>query len=326
MPGKTLLSEDGELYRQALSISNSDINVLILGETGSGKEVIANLIQENSRRTNKPYVKINCAAIPETLIESELFGHEKGAFTGALERKKGKLELANTGTILLDEIGDMRLELQARLLRVTDGKSFNRVGGNEEIPLDVRFISATHVNVENAIANGKFRSDLYYRLGVAIIIVPPLRQRRDEIQSVAEHILNRIRSEEIYGDAKSFSDDAIEAMLNYKWPGNFRELENRICMGLINSKTGEMKAADMFGLKEEDEIRLQQASIGSGDWVTGLMDLGLENIEKKLVMEALRRSNFVQKEAAKLLEISARALNYRIKYFGITHPTWPVHA
>lgn len=291
-----------KLYETALAAALNDLNILVIGETGSGKEVVADIIQKGSARKDKPYVKINCAAIPETLIESELFGHEKGAFTGADRRKEGKLEVANGGTILLDEIGDMPFHLQSRLLRVTDGSTFTRIGSNEEISVDVRFISSTHIDLKKAIEANRFRLDLYYRLSGMVITVPPLRDRKDEIISIADRML---------GAEYEFSTDALTAILAYNWPGNFRELENKISAARIKAKGRVVESGDLFETEPASSVPNS--------------DLNLEEMERNAVLRALEMTGWVQKEAAKLLGISPRAINYKIKHFGFTHPSWGVN-
>lgn len=304
-----------KLYEEALNVASHDLNVLILGETGAGKEVIADLIRRNSERKDAPYVKVNCAAIPETLIESELFGYEKGAFTGALQRQIGKLEAANGGIILLDEIGDMPIMLQPRLLRVTDGYGFARIGSNEELKVDVRFISSTHLDIEKAITENRFRSDLYYRLASTVIKIPPLRERQDELLILANKLLDK-KKEEIGVSVFKLSEGAKLAIRNYDWPGNFRELENKITAGLLSAKGFEITAADMFA-----SAKAERRKAKPGD----LDDLNLRKLEQDAVLEALRRTDYNQKDAAKLLRISARALNYKIKLWGLTHPSWPAN-
>lgn len=310
-----ILSPD--LFEQALHAARHDLNILIQGETGSGKEVLSDFIQENSERKQKPYVKLNCAAIPATLIESELFGHEKGAFTGAERKKQGWLEIAHTGTMLLDEIGDMPVELQPRLLRVTEGHSFSRIGSNEELSVDVRFISSTHINIERAIEEKKFRSDLYYRLTGAIIVIPPLRERKDEILKIAETFLKfKQDQQEIGSEIKGFTSEAKEALLEYPWPGNFRELENKIYSGALRAKGYQISKGDMFQVFDPP---MQNVTVDM------LSDLNLDRLHEGAILEALRRSNYLQKGAARLLGISPRALNHWIKQRKIKHPSWLVN-
>ncbi|NIM58631.1 MAG: response regulator [Candidatus Aminicenantes bacterium] len=217
------------------TVAPTNATVLIIGKTGTGKEVIARAIHHLSPRRNKPFIATSCAALPESLLESELFGHEKGSFTGAVERKKGKFEAGDKGTLFLDEIGEINANTQIHLLRALEEKKITRVGGNEEICVDVRVIAATNRDLKNSIKQGTFREDLYYRLNVVTIGLPPLKDRMEDILPLAEHFLRKY-AEENYKKIKKFSDDAIEFMMNYPWPGNVRELENMIERGVILSK------------------------------------------------------------------------------------------
>jgi len=217
------------------TVAPTNATVLIFGKTGTGKEVIARAIHHQSPRRNKPFIATSCAALPESLLESELFGHEKGSFTGAVERKKGKFEAGDKGTLFLDEIGEINANTQIHLLRALEEKKITRVGGNEEINVDVRVIAATNRNLKTSIKQGKFREDLYYRLNVVTIDLPPLKDRMEDILPLAEHFLKKY-AEENNKRIKNFSDDVVEFMLNYSWPGNVRELENMIERGVILSK------------------------------------------------------------------------------------------
>ena len=307
------------LRESAEKIAEHNVNVLILGETGSGKEYIADLIQRKSERKNKPYIKLNCAAIPETLIESELFGYEKGAFTGATEKRAGKLEMANGGIMLLDEIGDMPIALQSRLLRVTDGQPFTRVGGNAEITVDVRFISATHKNIEMEIKSAHFREDLYYRLAQTTLITPPLRHRKNEIIKLAEEILLLIKAAgEAPETVQGFSEELKVAMIKYDWPGNFRELRNKITHAAIKASPPLIETADMFN-KESAVV------FADSEWTSFMQDLNYERAARKIILEALNRANWRQKDAAVLLGLSTRRLNYKISQHKIKHHKWPIN-
>jgi two-component system response regulator AtoC len=217
------------------TVAPTNATVLIIGKTGTGKEVIARAIHHQSPRRNKPFIATSCAALPESLLESELFGHEKGSFTGAVERKKGKFEAGDKGTLFLDEIGEINANIQIHLLRALEEKKITRVGGNEEINVDVRVIAATNRDLKTSIKQGKFREDLYYRLNVVTIDLPPLKDRMEDILPLAEHFLKKY-AEENNKRIKKFSDDVVEFMLNYSWPGNVRELENMIERGVILSK------------------------------------------------------------------------------------------
>lgn len=310
------------LYKQIDEIAPYNVNVLLLGETGVGKEVIADLIQKKSVRSDKPYIKVNCTAIPETMIESELFGFEKGAFTGAFQSHKGKFEEANEGTILLDEIGDANLSVQAKILRVAENKAFSRLGSNKEIKCDVRIISATNKNIEEAAAREEFRSDLFYRLAGAVLLVPSLRHRQGDIENFISHFEQQAE-EEIGKDILGLSLEAKNLLLSHTWPGNLREMQQVIRRAVIATPAGE-------------EIRLEHITLRSqkrGSSIAPVMpieinplnklkDLSLANAEKDLVLEALRRCNWQQNKAARLLGISPRAMNYKISMYGITHTTW----
>ena len=217
------------------TVAPTNATVLIIGKTGTGKEVIARAIHHQSPRRSKPFIATSCAALPESLLESELFGHEKGSFTGAVERKKGKFEAGDKGTLFFDEIGEINANTQIHLLRALEEKKITRVGGNEEINVDVRIIAATNRNLKTSIKQGKFREDLYYRLNVVTLDLPPLKDRMEDILPLAEHFLKKY-AEENNKRIKTFSDDVVEFMLNYSWPGNVRELENMIERGVILSK------------------------------------------------------------------------------------------
>lgn len=217
------------------TVAPSNATILIIGKTGTGKEVIARAIHHQSPRRNKPFIATSCAALPESLLESELFGHERGSFTGAVERKKGKFEAGDKGTLFLDEIGEINANTQIHLLRALEEKKITRVGGNEEITVDVRVIAATNRNLKTLATQGKFREDLYYRLNVVTIDLPPLKDRMEDILPLAEHFLKKY-AEENNKNIKKFSDDVVKFMLNYSWPGNVRELENMIERGVILSK------------------------------------------------------------------------------------------
>ena len=214
-----------QVYEQVSQVARTNTTVLIRGESGTGKELIAHAIHYNSLRAKKPFVKVSCAALPETLIESELFGYEKGAFTGAQARKKGRFELAEGGTLFLDEIGDLDPQTQVKLLRVLQEREFERLGGTETIKVNVRLIAATNKDLEKAIAEGKFREDLYYRLNVFAIFVPPLRERKPDVLLLADHFLEKF-SQEHSKNIRRISTPAIDMLMSYHWPGNVRELEN----------------------------------------------------------------------------------------------------
>ncbi len=248
--GKIIGNSDAiqAVVRRAEKIANTDISTLLQGESGTGKEVFARSIHDHSPRKDKPFVAINCASIPENLLESELFGHEKGAFTGANKTTLGKIETAQGGTLFLDEIGDMPLGLQAKMLRFLQERVIERVGGRSEIPVDIRVICATHRDLQNMVAEESFREDLYYRIGEIPIMIPPLRERDQDIILLARTFLNQYR-EEFNAKAKSFSDGAINAMLAHRWPGNIRELQNKLKSAVIMAE-GSLVHAEDLGLME----------------------------------------------------------------------------
>jgi len=313
-----------EVLRKAHKVAPSDASLLLLGESGTGKEVIAGVVHYNSLRRRNAFVRVNCAALHENLLETELFGHEKGAVTGAVNTRDGRVEQAGGGTIFLDEIGDMSLNTQAKVLRVLQEREFERVGGNRTISADVRVISATNKNLEEEIAEGRFREDLYYRLNVVAVTLPPLRERRDDIMPLARFFLGKF-SMSMNKDVMGFDAKAEEMLLGHHWPGNIRELKNTVERSLL--------FADGRDIGVED---LGMRSDGPGpDWdgtsaLAGLVlpdeGLDLEEVEKELVVKALEKADWVQKQAAMYLGLSPRVLNYKIKRFGITHGNWIVNS
>lgn len=297
-----------EVLSVVKKICPSHATVLITGETGTGKEVVASAIHFNSPRRKKAFVKVNCVNLPETLLESELFGHEKGAFTGAYRRRIGRFEQAQGGTIFLDEIGDMNLAIQAKVLRVLEERQFERLGGIQTIKVDVRVLVATNKNLKALIRTGEFREDLYYRINVAHIHLPPLRERPEDILPLANFFLKRFNlgsNKQI----KGFSSKATKLLLDYHWPGNVRELENVVERAVLMTEGTIIDAEDL-----SIEYDLFPSIIKKG--------IKLKEAERELTIQALERSNWVQKDAAKLLGISRRAISYKIKKYGIKHPNW----
>lgn len=286
-------------------ISKSDSTVLIYGESGTGKELIATTIHYHSSRKDKPLIKVNCAALPEGLIESELFGHEKGAFTGAIKRKPGRFELANGGTIFLDEIGDLPLSTQAKLLRVIQERTFERVGGTETLNVDVRVIAATNKNLEREVREGRFREDLYYRLNVIPITLPPLRQRREDIPYLIDFFLNKYRDKT--SKNVRFSKDAIDVLLKYDYPGNVRELENIVerCVTLSTSDIITKDDLPDFVFKKTDGIRM-----------LSLSDVAAK-AEEEYIIKVLKATKGNKTRAAEILGISRKTLWEKIKAYGI---------
>ncbi|CAG0950363.1 Transcriptional regulatory protein ZraR [Myxococcaceae bacterium] len=297
-----------DLARRAAPVRST---VLVTGETGTGKELVAGLVHQASPRAKRPFVKVNCAALPETLLESELFGHERGAFTGADRLRIGRFEQANGGTLLLDEVGDLSPATQVRLLRVLQEQEFHRLGGREPIRTDVRILAATHRELERDVAAGRFREDLYFRLHVIRIHLPPLRERVEDLLALAEHFLAR-SCRELGRSGVGFTTAARERILSHAWPGNVRELRNAVERALLLAD-GDRVDARHFGIPD--------ASARPGGVAPGA-SLDLEETERALVMEALRRTGHVQKEAARLLGVSRRKLNYMIQKLAITHPSW----
>jgi DNA-binding NtrC family response regulator len=286
-------------------IAKTDSTCLIRGESGVGKEVVVNLIHELSERRDQPLVKVNCAAIPETLLESELFGYEKGAFTGAYQRKAGKFELANKGTIFLDEIGDIPLLLQAKLLRVIQGREIERLGGLHPVKVDVRIITATNKNIEEETKKGAFREDLFYRLNVVTIDIPSLRERKEDIPLLLDFFLKKFNDRHKKG-LKGFTKEARDLLIKYDYPGNVRELENVVERAVVLTRGEYISLEDLPSLSE-----------GEGPLVDGHIKDVIESMEKKMIMEALVKSDWVQTKAAAIIGISERMLRYKIKKYNI---------
>jgi DNA-binding NtrC family response regulator len=296
-----------ELFSLVKEIASLRSTVLIQGESGTGKELVARAIHFSGERAEKPFIAVSCAALAETLLESELFGHEKGAFTGAVLQKRGKFELANSGTILLDDIGDISPKLQMDLLRVLQEKSLYRVGGSEEIRVDVRVIAATHVDLEAAVRQGQFREDLFYRLNVINIIIPPLRERIEDIPLLSKAFVERL-SHELGKRVTDISEEALKKLMDYAWPGNVRELENAVERALVTCKEQVLSETDfqfLSGTKKE----------GRDGAVLPVMTL--EALEKEAIIATLHRTGGNIKEAASQLGIDRSTLYDRIKRYNI---------
>ncbi|MBW1972389.1 MAG: sigma-54-dependent Fis family transcriptional regulator [Deltaproteobacteria bacterium] len=285
-------------------VAPTDVTVLILGESGTGKELIANAIHQLSQRKDGPFVKVNCAAIPETLLEAEMFGYVRGAFTGASTKREGRFSLANKGTIFLDEIGDMPISTQAKLLRVIQEREFEPLGSSNSIKVDVRIIAATNKDLKKEIKEGKFREDLYYRLSVVEIDVPPLRERKEDIPILAHHFLNEA-SKRNKINVKQFEPLAMDLLIRYNWPGNIRELENLIERGVVLSK-GEFFTHDLLppNLKEESE-KTQN--------IAPNLLMPLKEVEKQLIINALKKTSGNKTKAAQILGITRKTLFNKIK-------------
>ncbi len=301
-----------EVYRLIEQVSNSSATVIIRGESGTGKDLVAHAIHYNSLRADKPFVKVNCTALPDTLLESELFGHEKGSFTGAVERKIGRFEKAHGGTVFLDEIGDFSMNLQVKLLRVIQFKEFERVGSLKTIKTNVRIVVATHKNLEEQIKDGLFREDLYYRVNVFPIYLPPLRERKDDIMLLADYFLERITAENNKNISR-ISTPAIEMLTRYHWPGNIRELENCIERAVLLCDEEVIRAEH---LPPSLQMVKKTESI-SGRSFTEI----IANKEKELIVDALKQTGGKQRKAAKELGITERMLGYKIKKYKI-HPKY----
>ncbi len=293
-------------------VAPSQATVLIRGESGTGKELIANAIHYASTRSDQPFVKVSCAAIPETLLESELFGHEKGAFTGAIQKRMGRFEEADGGTIFLDEIGELTLSTQVKLLRVLQEREFQRLGSNLNLKTDVRLIAATHRNLEEAMRQGLFREDLYYRLNVISILLPPLRERREDIPLLIDHFLKKY-SEINHKKIVDLSKEARALLMRYSYPGNIRELENIIERAVVLCRGEIITTQDLpFHLKEETSEREWKVP-GKGKTLFE----SIEEIERDLIIKALEQHQGIQTRAAESLGISERVLRYKIKKYKI---------
>ncbi|ABL00944.1 sigma-54-dependent transcriptional regulator [Pelobacter propionicus] len=303
-----------EVFRVVAKIAATTSTVLIVGESGTGKELVARAIHEGSQRRDNPFMAINCAAIPETLIESELFGHEKGSFTGAHARELGVFEAANGGTVFLDEIGEMNVSMQAKLLRAIQEKEVRRVGGRVNIPLDVRIISATNKELEQEIRRGSFREDLYYRLNVIRINLPPLRERGSDVKTLAEFFVKKY-SLATGIDVEGISRPALKLLMNYSWPGNVRQLESVIERAVLMAESSVIEPGDL------------PAEITSTSLLAGVVPFDLppegidmETLEKNLIIKAMERADWVIGKAAPLLGMSYKTLQYRLEKFAIERP------
>ena len=314
-----------EVFSIIEKIASSDVTALLLGESGTGKELVARAIHDSGARKNKPFIKVNCAALPENLLESELFGHEKGAFTGAHLARPGRFELANEGTIFLDEIGEMPLALQAKMLRVLQEKQFERIGGTKTIKVDVRIVAATNVGLEDAVSEGSFRADLYYRLNVVPIILPPLRERKDDIPLLFSHFLKK--SNERNNKMVKLTSELLDFLMDYPWPGNVREMQNLVERMVILSESDRLTVADLSSSMQSycptttSNKAAQVAVSGSaarGDNSMRKNRKSLQDIERTEVEAALKRHGWVQVRAAKELGLTPRQMGYRIKKYGLS--------
>ena len=310
MIGKT--DKVQELFKLVKDVAATNTTVLIRGESGTGKELIANAIHYNSTRVKRPFVKVNCGVLAESLLESELFGHVRGAFTGAIKDKIGRFELANGGTLFLDEIGDISLNMQLKLLRVLQEGEFERVGGTETLKVDVRIIAATNKDLERAMDEGKFRQDLYYRLNVIPIEVPPLRERKDDIKYLIYYFMEKFNK--IYGkNIAEIDPKAMSLMENYQYPGNIRELENLIERIIVLDKKGNIKTSDLPAYIRAAEMEEVDEDV---DLDKGLSYL-VENYERKLIVNALEKNGFNKFQTAKQLQMNRSTFLSKLKKYGI---------
>jgi Nif-specific regulatory protein len=299
-----------EVFQMISQVSKSNATVLIRGESGTGKELVANSIHYNSHRAKMPFVKVNCAALPANLIESELFGHEKGSFTGAIKQKLGKFEIAHKGTIFLDEIGSINMDVQATLLRVLQEKEFERVGGHKTIKADVRVVAATNKNLEQAVEDETFRSDLYYRLNVFPIYMPPLRERKTDILLLADFFLEKYAKENAK-DIRRFSTPAIDMLMSYHWPGNVRELENCIERAILLCEEGVIHS---FHLPPTLQTGMTSDTLPSMSF-----DEAVANLEKEMIIDALKNTQGNITQAAKMLKTTVRIFAYKSQKYGIEY-------
>jgi len=298
--------------QMAEKVAKADTTLLITGETGVGKGLIAGAIHHNSIRSRNNFVQVNCAALPQHLLESELFGHEKGAFTGAIKLRIGRVEQANMGTIFLDEIGDMDISLQGKILRVLEEREFERVGGQRTIKVDVRVIAATNRDLLALVHAGKFREDLYYRINVVNIHLAPIRERKEDIEPLVRYFIRRY-AKEFNKPVADIDPAALKMLVEYAWPGNVREIRNCMERAVL--------------LAEGEFIRPDDISVAAGQKGEEVSDQGqrlssLANTEKELILDALKKHDWVQKDAAKALGISKRVMHYKIQKYGITHHRW----
>ena len=336
--GRDFIIGDSQGIRDVFGIIEkaaiSDSTVMIFGESGTGKELIARALHQNSKRVSKPFIAVNCGAIPHELLESELFGYEKGAFTGASHTRIGRLELADKGTVFLDEIGDMPAALQVKLLRVLAEQEIDRLGGNKPIKVNIRFITATHRNLEESIKEGKFREDLYYRLNIIPIAIPPLRDRKSDIPLLVQHFLKKSNATQGQ-QAKVISDETIHMLTKYSWPGNIRELgnfiERMVVLSVGNNITpkdlpekvlGEVPQENLLSIEKQRSELSPTEMLQNGlrqSFFIGLPEGGInlknavEEFERGLITEALDRTNWVKNKAAGLLELNRTTLVEKIK-------------
>jgi Nif-specific regulatory protein len=296
------------VYEQVAQVVGTNTTVLIRGESGTGKELIAHALHHHSPRSGKPFIRVNCAALPETLVESELFGYERGAFTGAQARRKGRFELADGGTLFLDEIGELSMSTQVKLLRVLQEREFERLGGSDTVRVDVRLIAATNKKVEQALEEGTFREDLYYRLNVFTICIPPLRERKSDVLLLADHFVRKYT--DLHGRSiKRISTPAIDMMMTYHWPGNVRELENTVERAVL--------VAEGDVIHGHHLTPTLQTAEASGTVVSGSLAEAVAAFESNLIQDALKTTRGNRARAARLLSTTERIISYKVRRYGI---------
>ncbi|MCP4446630.1 MAG: sigma-54-dependent Fis family transcriptional regulator [Myxococcales bacterium] len=300
-----------KVFKAVEKVARTDSSVFIWGESGTGKELVARAIHNHSKRKDGPFIKVNCAALTETLLESELFGHEKGAFTGAIKSKMGRFELAHEGTLFLDEIGDVPMSMQVKLLRALQEQEFERVGGEHSVKVDVRIVSATNKDLDKEVAEGRFREDLYYRLHIIPMTLPALRERRDDIGLLVSHFIEKL-APKTNPDVRTIADDALGRFMVYAWPGNVRELENMVEQSLVFAEGSEIGVealpAQLQGQGDEKRLEVPRAM--------SLPDI-LDDLERQLIVKAFAKAKGVKTETARLLGIKTSALYYKLEKYEI---------
>jgi two-component system NtrC family response regulator len=300
-----------DVFEISLQVARRDSTVLLTGESGTGKELLAKAIHQNSPRASKPFITVNCGAIPENLIESELFGHRKGSFTGAVADRIGKFEAANQGTVFLDEIGELPLNLQVRLLRVIQEREIDKIGFPKSIPINVRIIAATNRDLRTLIEDNQFREDLFYRLSVVTIELPPVRERRDDIPALLQHFLKK-HCERYHLPLPSMADEALDLLSRYEWPGNVRELENVIEHVVVLGRSDVIRPEDLPSQIRQARLRISAINLKLPD-----EGISLEEVEKEILVQALEKNQWNQTRAARYLNISRKTLIYRMEKFGL---------
>ena len=308
-----------KVLKMVEKVAKADSTLLITGETGVGKGLIAGAIHHNSGRSANNFVQVNCAALPQNILESELFGHEKGAFTGAVRTRIGRVEQANMGTIFLDEIGDMDIGLQSKILRVLEDREFERVGGERTIKVDVRVITATNQDLYTLVERNRFREDLFYRINVVNIHIPPIRQRKEDIEPLVTYFIRKY-CREFNKPQMGIDPQALQSIVDYDWPGNVREIRNCIERAVLLADGELVKPQDISILHASPAQTESAALDDDGDHKKSMSSLALS--EREMILDALRKNDWIQKEAASMLGISKRVIHYKIRKYGITHPRW----